>query len=308
MTNKIVVLGATGFLGQRITLKLSKKYNVVCLVRNLDKAHNIYKDIENISIVLWDTTYNVNQIKESLNEAFAVINLAGENIGNKRWSEKYKQIIYNSRIQTTRELVKLVNDVQTKPEVFISTSATGVYGIDDESAVADEDSPAGNDYLARLCRDWEVEANKTAARRVVIIRIGFVLDKTDGAFARLVRPFKFYVGGTISHGQQWMPWIHIEDLIRLVIFAIENASVQGAINACSPNPVSNEELSRTVAAVLHKPCIFRIPAFVLKILFGEFAVYLIKGKKVVPKKTLELGFHFNFTDIKLAVENLLSKK
>ncbi|MGB9696732.1 MAG: TIGR01777 family oxidoreductase [Ignavibacteria bacterium] len=308
MTNKIVVLGATGFLGQRIAFELSKKYNIVCLIRNLDKAHNIYKDAANISFILWDPTHNGNQIKDSLNGAFAVINLAGENIGNKRWSEKYKQIIYNSRIQTTRELVKLMNEVPTKPETLISASAIGFYGVDNENTVADEGSPAGNDYLARLCLDWETEARKSLTQRVVIIRIGVVLDKTEGAFIKLVRPFKFYLGGIIGHGQQWMPWIHIEDLIRLFIFAVENSSLHGAINACSPNPVTNEEFSRTIAAVLHKPCIFKIPKFALKILFGEFATYLIKGKKVVPQKTLEVGFIFDFTDIKLAVENLLSGK
>jgi uncharacterized protein (TIGR01777 family) len=135
-----------------------------------------------------------------------------------------------------------------------------------------------------------------------------VLDKDEGAFVRLVRPFKFYVGGAIGQGHQWVPWIHVEDLVRLFIFAIENKSVQGPINACSPNPVTNEQLSRAIAAVLHKPCIFKIPEFALKLLFGEFATYLIKGKKVVPKRTLDFGFNFNFTDIKLAVENLLLKK
>jgi uncharacterized protein (TIGR01777 family) len=308
MKNKIVVLGATGFIGRRIVLKLNKEYNIVCFVRNLNKASSIYKDIENVSIVLWDPAHNKELIKDSLNEAFAVINLAGENIGNKKWSEEYKQIIYNSRIQTTRELVNLINEVHTKPLTFISTSAIGFYGIDNEDTIAIEDSPPGNDYLARLCQDWETEAKKSLTQRIVIIRIGFVLDKKEGAFVRLVRPFKYYVGGIIGNGKQWVPWIHIEDLIRLFIFAIENTSVQGAINACSPNPVTNKDLSHTVASVLHKPCIFKIPGFVLKILFGEFATYLIKGKKVIPKKTLELGFNFNFTNIKLAVENLLSKK
>lgn len=305
---KIVVLGATGFLGQKIARELCKKYNVICLARNLDKARNVYKEVENITCVLWDLIHNTTQIMDSLDGALAVINLAGENIGNKRWSEQYKQIIYSSRIQTTRELVKLINDVQNKPETFISTSAIGFYGIEDENTVANEDSPPGKDYLARLCLDWETEALKSLTQRIVIIRIGFVLDKTEGGFAKLVRPFRFYLGGAIGHGQQWVAWIHIEDLLRLIIFAVENNSAEGAINACSPNPVTNKELSHTVAAVLHKPCIFKIPEFVLKILFGEFATYLIKGKKVLPEKALKLGFNFNFTDIKLAVENLLSKK
>jgi len=235
-----------------------------------------------------------------------VINFLGETI-SQRWTQKVKERLRSSRIDSTRKIAEAFSKVDSNGKVFISASATGIYGSKRDD-VLDEDSNPGDDFLAKLCIDWENEARKVedTGARVVILRIGIVLGKGGGFLARLTPLFKLGLGGKISNGKAWMSWVHIDDLAKVVKFAIENDGVRGVYNVVSPNPVTNEEFTRTFAKVLKRPAIFTVPKFALKILFGKelTEIALISSQKVQPKRLTEAGFKFQYEDIESALRSL----
>jgi uncharacterized protein (TIGR01777 family) len=239
------------------------------------------------------------------------VNLLGENIFARRWSKKFKKAIRDSRVESTRALVRAIHDIEERPSVLVSASAVGYYGprephetIDERTVDASMFTP--KDFLSEVCRRWEHEAREAERHgvRVVRLRIGVVLGPDDGALVQIARPFKMFVGGPIGRGKQAMSWIHLDDLARLVTFCLEHAEIRGTVNAVAPNPVTNKEFSKTLARVLHRPCLFPVPPLMLRIVLGGVASVVTTGQRVVPHKAVGQGFTYRYPDVESALRSV----
>jgi len=213
--------------------------------------------------------------------------------------------MYDSRINTTSLISKAINNCKNKPDTFVNTSATGIYGNRGDELLY-EDSSTGNDYLAYLCKDWENEAFKSLEYgiRTVCIRVGVVLDKEEGGFRKMVQPFKFFVGGALGNGKQYLPWVHVNDIVNIYREAIKNKLLNGIVNGTAPNPITSNEFSKELGKVLKRPSIFKVPKFALKLIVGEFAEFLTGSQRAIPKKLIDLGFRFEYKGIREALENI----
>ena len=301
---KIILTGATGLIGKNIAGKLIQRgEEVTIFTRSVDRAKRIIPNAA--EYVAWN--YEQDDWQGKLDGKDAVIHLAGENVMAKRWNEEHKKNIYNSRVATTRSLVRAIENVMNKPKVLISASAVGYYGNSEEPV--SEESKHGKDFLANVVKDWEKETEEVNLFNVrsVNIRTGIVLDRKGGALARMITPYKFFIGGPLGSGKQWFPWIHVDDIAGIFLFALDNERVQGVLNAVSPNPLRMDEFCKILGAVMSRPSLFKVPAFVLKIIFGEGAEVLLGGAKVMPEKTIELGYKFNFVEAEMALKSLLEK-
>jgi len=240
-------------------------------------------------------------------ECDALVNLAGEPIAQ-RWTAAAKKRIYDSRVEGTRRLVQALRQQSRRPRVLVCASAVGYYGARGDQTLT-EASPPGGDFLAQVCVDWEEAAQSAESLgiRVVRLRFGMVLGH-GGALAKMLPAFRFGVGGRLGSGRQWMPWIHIDDVVNLILFALDYAAVRGAVNATAPHPVNNEEFTRRLAGVLHRPAVFPVPAFVLRLLFGEMSEVLLASQRVLPAAAKSAGFSFQFPDLRAALDNLLAGK
>lgn len=236
----------------------------------------------------------------------AVVHLAGEQVAQ-RWTVAAKERIRSSRVDGTRQLVRVLAALKTPPAVLISASAIGIYGTRGEVTLT-ESSPPSADFLGEVAVGWEREARAAEALgiRVVIPRFGVILSRNGGALKKMLLPFKLGVGGRIGNGKQWMSWIHIDDVVRLIAFAIANESVRGPMNAVAPNPVINAEFTRALTRALHRPAIFPVPLFALRILFGQMAEILYASQRVVPEAAIRAGFEFRFREIDVALSDLMS--
>lgn len=297
---KILITGGTGLIGSAFISRFQHEYTILTrrpesAARQLGEQHTY---IHHLSAL------------RNLNDFDAVINLAGEPIAEKRWSTRQKSRIERSRWQITDELVSLLEASSQPPNVFISGSAVGYYGRQGETKVTERDYIAHDEFSHQLCKTWEDKAKQAADKtRLCIVRTGIVLAPKGGALERMVPPFKFGLGGPIGHGQQMMSWIHIQDMLSVIHFLMENEDSSGIYNATAPNPVSNEAFSQSLANVLHRPCLFRVPGFVMKLAFGEMSDLLLTGQAVIPEKLEECGFKFEFNELKPALENIfLSSK
>lgn len=308
MDLKIVAInGATGLIGRHLTLKLiNKGFRVIVLTRNTENAKKIFNEYQNINYLSFSGEKLLDELVSGINGSYGIINLAGASIGDKRWTESYKKLLYDSRINSTELLVEAISVMKAKPSVFINASASGYYGLE-MNGESDEYSAPGNDFLSRLVADWESTALKAKKLniRTSVIRTGIVLSEKGGALERMLTPFKFFAGGPLGNGRQWMPWIHIDDLTELFTYIIENDKMSGVYNGIAPEPITNKQLAKAIGKILGRPSIFPAPAFILKLLVGEFAKYLLEGRKIIPKRTLESGFKFKYTDIETALENVL---
>ncbi len=236
-----------------------------------------------------------------------VVHLAGDNVGEGSWTEEKKRNIRESRVIGTRTLVDALKKTDNPPKIFISATAIGFYGNRGDEMLTEESSK-GEGFLAEVCTAWEAESNKAKdfGARVVMPRIGVVLAKDGGALKEMLTPFKLGVGGTMGSGEQYMSWIALDDLIRLIHFALENETLNGAINAVAPNPVTNEKFTKTLGKVLNRPTIIPIPAFGIKLLFGEKGeTLLLEGARVLPQRLEDAGFEFKFPDLQDALKHVL---
>jgi hypothetical protein len=235
----------------------------------------------------------------------AVINLAGETVAQ-RWTPAAKQRIRDSRVLTTRHLVEAMRQTAKPPKVLVNASATGYYGDRGDEELTEE-SPPGQGFLAEVCQLWEEEALRATELgvRVVCARFGVVLGVGGGALQRLLPFFEWGVGGRLGNGQQWMAWVHRQDAARLVLHAVTNETVRGAMNAVAPNPVRNREFTRLLAKVVGKPALFPVPVFALRLLYGEMADILLHSQRVLPKVALATGFTFDYPDLEIAIRHLL---
>ena len=302
---KIVIAGGTGLIGSKIVKRLTNEGNsVIILTRGIKKS--LLQDNNRIKYVQWNPAI-VGSWTDHLSGADAVINLSGESIAGKKWSDKQKEKIIQSRIIPTGTLVSGMEQISPRPGLLLNASAVGYYG-NVEVGEVDESYPAGEGFLANTCKRWEKESLKASALdvRVVNLRIGMVLSREGGALPRLLQPFRFFVGGHFGNGNQWMPWIHIDDLVSAVCFILNKHEIYGPVNGVSPSPVTMKQFSKILGKVMEKPSAIPVPAFVLKLMLGEMAEMLLTGQKAVPKKLLEYGFQFHFTKLDEALKNLLN--
>ena len=242
--------------------------------------------------------------QKALGDVDAVVNLAGKSIF-KRWSESYKKQIYDSRILTTRNVVEALPADQSV--VLCSASGAGYYGNRGDDLL-NEDEKSGNDFLASVSVDWEAEALKATAKgiRAALMRFGVILGKGGGALAKMIPAFKAFVGGPIGSGRQWFPWMHLTDLMAAILFVCEQSQVNGPLNFCAPNPVTNRELANTLGEVLGRPTFMPAPAFMVRAVLGEFGNVLLDSQRTIPAKLLSHGFEFRHPDIRSAIQAVVS--
>ena len=297
---KIVLSGGTGFIGSDICAQLLQKdYELILITRNPSKYEAIKAN--NLRYVSWDSPLN-----EVIDEADAVIHLAGEPVVGGRWTEEVKKKIYDSRVQSTRKLVQVMSSSNNKPEVFISASASGYYGDTGIEWRAEDDLP-GDDFLARLCIDWEKEAQaaKELGIRVVNPRIGIVLGQDGGALKNMLTTFRLGLGGSIGPGTQFMSWIHLRDLTRAIIHFLEDNRIQGPVNMCAPEPVTMDVFTQLLAKTMHRPNLFSVPSFALKLLFGEGAQLILDSIRMKAEVLEAIGFTYTYEDLEEALFNLV---
>ena len=297
---RILITGGLGFVGTQLSENLLKKGNEVTVVDHSPQPKPYTpKQVEYISA---DTTIS-GAWQEELKKHDAVINLAGASIFQ-RWDEKTKQLIYDSRILTTRHVVEGMTG--EKGALLCSTSAVGYYGFQGNEELIEEDSP-GDDFLARVCVDWEKEALKANDKgiRVTITRFGIVLGKTGGALGQMISAFKKFVGGPLGSGDQWFSWVHMVDLLRAFLFVFDNQDIHGPVNICSPNPVRNWELAKALGKTLSRPSFFKTPAFMIRLVLGEFGSAVLEGQRVIPAKLLRKGFVFQYPEITGALKEVV---
>lgn len=300
--DRIVIFGGTGFLGRKLIEKLRGNFNITVVTRDTGRLRNKSADLGYAVI-----DNSVESYVGAVEDAYAVINLSGASIAGKRWSAGYKKILYDSRIDTTGKIVEAINLCNKKPSALISTSASGYYG-NRYDEILTEDSGPGGDFLSKLCVDWENTAKKAEEYgvRTVMIRIGIVLDRNEGALPQLIMPFKFFAGGRLGNGRQWMPWVHIDDVTGIFAQAVANNSLSGPVNAVSPNPRINRDFTKLVGKILRRPSFFAVPGFALKIITGEFAEFLLGGQRILPARAEQSGYKFQFGDAEKALINLLT--
>lgn len=306
-TERIVVTGATGLIGRKLCALLTTTgYQVIVFSRNPDKARSSLPGMADY--VAWDTR-STSDWASALEGAAAVIHLAGAPIFvmGKRWDEAYKQAIYASRINGTRMLVDAMAGLQTKPRVFISGSAVGYYG-DTGATQVDETAPAGNLFLSRVCVDWEKEAMRAQdlGIRTILLRTGIVLDAKEGTLALLTLPFRTLLGGPILPGTQYIPWIHIEDEIGMILFALQNERMSGPLNVTAPTPETNSDFMRMIGNVMGSPSWLAVPSFALKLTLGELADNIVTGQRAIPAKALQHTYSFAFSTAEQALKDLLA--
>lgn len=297
----VLITGGTGLIGKHLTsLLLNKGHKVSLLSRKK-------KDIPNVKVYLWDIEKGFIDT-DALKNIDYIIHLAGAGIADKRWTDKRKQEIIDSRIRPIQLINQHLKEQRIKLKAFISASGIGFYGSDTGETRLDENSPAGNDFIATCTKAWEAQTEKfTQATRTVSLRTGIVLSNDGGALPMLIQPIKLGIGVSLGSGKQWMSWIHIDDMCQLYLQALEDEKIQGAYNAVASGPVRNEELIKTTAEVLKRPLwLPNVPAFVMKILFGELSTIVLGGNYVKNKRVSEeLSFSYQFTSLKEALVDLL---
>jgi hypothetical protein len=305
---KVAITGATGFVGSLLVQQLhGKGHKIVVLTRNTAFAQKVFPSeaFPNVEIVAY-TPNTSGSWQSVIASCDGVVNLAGEPIGEGRWTPERKQEILNSRKLGTQKIVEAIANANPKPTVLINASAIGYYGTS-ETANFDETSQSGNDFLAQVCQAWEAEATKVkdAGVRLVILRFGIVLGN-GGALGKMIPPFKLFAGGPIGSGRQWFSWIHVDDLVNLIMQALTKSEIEGVYNATAPNPVRMADLSQTLGQVMNRPSWLPVPAFAIEALLGDGAIVVLEGQQVVPKRTVETGFEYKYPNLQSALRQILA--
>jgi hypothetical protein len=299
----VLVIGGTGLIGRHLCEKLRKKgYNVTILSRTRKQENETY-------IYSWDLDKKEIE-KEAIETADYIINLAGTNISGKRWTSKRKQLIVDSRVKTGELIFNKIKKQNKKLKAYISASAIGYYGTTTSQKIFTETDPPANDFLGEACRQWEQTNDQfiELGIRTVKIRTSIVLTKQGGALAKMATPIKLGIGSSIGSGKQYLPWIHIDDLCGIYIKAITDDQIEGVFNAVAPDHKTNEEFTQTLANTLKKTIWApKIPAIVLKLIFGEMSDILLKGSRISNQKIKEAGYTFLFPNLKSALTNLFKK-
>ena len=303
---RVLITGGSGLIGRAVAPRLvAAGHSVVLLTRRPDRLGGLG---EGITAEAWDgrTTLGWGPLVDGDS---AILNLAGENLAAGRWTEGRKRRILESRVDSTRAVAEAVQKARVKPKVLLQASAVGFYGPLGDAEV-DESASAGDDFLARVCVAWEKASDPVAEADVrrVLLRTGVVLSADGGALPKMARPFRWFVGGPLGSGRQGVPWIHLEDAARAIVFLMEREQASGPFNLTAPNPVDNRQLSRALGAVLARPSFLPAPAFALRLLLGEMADLLLTGQKAVPAALEDAGFRFGFPELEGALADLFSMR
>lgn len=294
----LLVTGGTGFIGRHLIDALLKRgYRVSLLARDFDKAKKIFNGTVNLLGTLEGAPLDID----------GVINLAGEPIADKRWTKKRKQQLVESRVATTDKLVEWMAQAEVKPKVLLSASAVGYYGNYPENLTLDEQTKPRFGFASDLCRQWEASAAKAESLgvRVCQLRIGVVFGVNGGALKKMLPTFKLGLGGRIGDGWQWFSWIHMADMVNVILFLLDHDRISGPVNAVAPNPVTNRELTRQLARLLKRPAVLPVPELALQVLMGESSSLLTQGQEVVPKKLLQYGFRYQYPRLEEALQAVL---
>ncbi len=304
---RVLVTGGTGLVGSRLLPRLLERNDEVLVLTRQEKPALP----AGCTSVAGEATAPGPWL-DRLAECDAVVHLAGENIFAHRWRSRFKQRIRDSRVDSTRliaeTLAKRPRRADGSPKTLVTASGINYYGLHDREEL-DEDSQPGDDFLARVCVDWEVAARPAidAGVRVAHLRTGMVLDDRGGGLPKLVRPFRWFLGGPIGSGQQWVSWIHFADLVGLYLLAIDRPEAAGPINATAPEPLTNWGFSKMIGKVVRRPCWLRVPAFAVRILLGQVACVVTKGQRVIPRRALALGYSYRYADLEPALRDLLRR-
>jgi uncharacterized protein (TIGR01777 family) len=301
---KILITGGTGFVGTQLTSRLIQDgHEVTILSRSAKQSGEVFRGI---SYLQGDPTQK-GPWQEVIKNHDGVINLAGASIFAK-WTEVHKRAIRESRVNTTRNVVEGIPIHPQKPFTLLSTSAVGYYGFCGDEEL-NEESPHGDDFLARIAVEWEGEALKARDKgaRVVLTRFGIVLGEKGGALSQMIPLFKKYIGGPIGNGKQWFSWVHIKDLSKAFAFLTKHPEISGPVNICAPNPVRNKDLAKAIGKALHRPSFMPAPGFMVRLVLGEFGSVILKGQRVIPKRLLDSGFTFQFPDIDKALQGIVGQ-
>lgn len=299
---KALIFGGSGFIGKKLVKQLVEiDHKVVIVTRNKSKIRQF--ENKNISIVEWDYSSPISFTDKDFD---VIINLAGKSIASKRWSKKVKNEIIESRINTTKKIAEAINNDTLKTKTFINASAAGYYGNRKDEQLTETSQP-GNDFLSMVCINWEKEAYKARNdyTRVVTLRTGVVIGE-EGAIKKMALPYKFFVGGPLGSGRQYLSWIHINDLVKLILFIINNKQINGPLNATAPNPITMNKFSKILAKVLKKPSWIRIPEAILGITLGQMSETITHSQNTIPEKASNAGFKFQFPTIKDTLKDLLN--
>jgi uncharacterized protein (TIGR01777 family) len=306
MSNRIIITGATGFIGRALGRRLVEAgYDVVALSRSPDKKGVSFAD--QVKVVGWDAETAEGWINYA-DGAYAIVNLAGENIGSGRWTKRKKHRILESRLNAGKAVVEAAELTENKPKVVIQASGIGYYG-DRGDEVLDESFLPGSGFLTEVATQWEDSTKRVESFGVrhVIIRTGAVLGPNGGFLSRVTLPFRLFIGGRLGSGKQWISWIHIDDEVKAIRFLIEKEDLRGAFNLISPNPLTSKDFYRVLGKVMKRPSWLPVPGFMLRLILGEMAKELIlSGQRAVPKRLLESGFEFLYPDAESALRKILN--
>jgi len=301
---RIIITGGTGLIGKALCpLLLADGHLITVLSRTPDAARDMPRGVR---IEEWDGKSPTGW-GHLVNGADAIINLAGAGIADRPWTAQRKQVIRESRIHAGLAIQKAIQQATQKPKVLIQSSAVGYYGVDHDDQMITEAAAPGKDFLAKVCFDWEMSTTpvtKMGIRRPVI-RTGVVLSKAGGALPKMLLPFKFFAGGPIGSGKQWLPWIHITDQARAIKFLLDHPSADGPFNLAAPNPVTNKQFGDILGATMRRPAFMPTPGIAMKAIFGEMSTVLLDGQRAVPQRLEELGFAFTFPTLREALSDLL---
>ena len=298
---KILITGGTGLIGAQLVQELvSRSHQITVLSRSPQKVYSLFcKAVE-----CWTSLSD----KKNLNDFDAIINLAGEPIAEKRWTDEQKKILCDSRWKITQQLTELINASETPPAVFLSGSAVGYYGDQGQSVITEFDQPH-DEFTHQLAQHWEALAQnaQSSATRVCLMRTGLVLSPKGGVLEKVLPIFKMAAGGPIGHGKQFMPWIHIDDMVRAICFLLDTPELSGPFNMTAPYPVHNDQFAAILGDIINRPAFVRTPAFVIKTMLGESAALVLGGQQAIPKRLEDAGFEFKFVELKEALTDLLVK-
>ncbi len=305
---KIVVTGATGLIGRSLIERLiNKNYEIVVLTRNIEKGKHVLP--YDINFVKWDYSNTVvDKYIEHLDSAYGVVHLAGEPIFNRRWTEKFKKKIYESRIDSTEHVAKIIDACEVKPVVFVSASAIGYYGSEMDGLKTEESSP-GTDFLSKVCVEWEKESSKIRSNstRIINTRFGIILSREGGMLKKLLVPFKLGIGSVIGNPDKYINWVSLVDVVDILVYCLENKAVKGKINVVSPGRTTNKGFAKTLGKVLNRPVLFRIPSVLMKIALGEGMELAEGNPEVSSERIISLGYRFKHDDLERFLEKELKQ-
>lgn len=297
----IVIAGGSGFVGQKLSEHLiNKGHEIIILSRRKEKGKNQLKYVQ------W-LQENARPEKD-IGDADVFINLAGVSINDGRWTKKHQQQIYDSRMHATDELLRIIHQLPQKPQTLINASAIGIYPASESTRYTETSTDIANDFLGQTVRDWEHKAMtaKDMGIRVACTRFGVILGEHGGALSPMVTPYKLFAGGTVGSGRQWLSWVHIDDVIRAIEFAIDTPSLDGPINITAPFPKQMKYFGQTIGKILNRPHWLPVPAFMMQLLLGRKSDLVLKGQFVVPEKLQKNGFLFSYPTLEEALENLIN--